>query len=150
MCTFWVGWGVLTNWPPTIVTKLLLAKKVTDETVTNPLAAWLTFDQLSCKFENIGGVRCPPIGKSLCANMCRSEAMLTRYASDCLFFEKKRSLAPFLIKDLCKLIFLTLGFYCTFQSCDSGRKGEKEVVYDYTWRIMEGNVNLIKKVRKEP
>ena len=30
-------------------------KKVTENTVANSLAAWLPFDQLSCKFENIRG-----------------------------------------------------------------------------------------------
>ena len=49
----------LTNY----LTKLLLKKKevkVTENTVDNPLAAWLPFlDQLSCKFENIGGRNAP-------------------------------------------------------------------------------------------
>ena len=31
-------------------------RKVTGNTVANPLEAWLTFDQLSCNFENIGRV----------------------------------------------------------------------------------------------
>ena len=34
-------------------------KKVTENTVANSLAACLTFDQLSCKFENIGGLGAP-------------------------------------------------------------------------------------------
>ena len=63
-----VGGGV-TNWPTT-VTKLLLNKKVTEYTVGNPLATWLTFDQLSCKFENIGGghdAPSTPASAHLCA-----------------------------------------------------------------------------------
>ena len=39
---------------------LLLKKKVTVNTVAKVLAASLTFDQLSCKFDNIGGARRPP------------------------------------------------------------------------------------------
>ena len=42
-----------------------------ENTVANSLAAWLTFDQLSCKFENIrGSVTLPhaPIGTSLATN----------------------------------------------------------------------------------
>ena len=37
---------------------------VTESTVTISLAAWPTFDQLSCIFENIGGMT-PPISTSL-------------------------------------------------------------------------------------
>ena len=37
----------------------LMKKKVTENTVASSLAAWLTFDQLSCKFENIGGCDTP-------------------------------------------------------------------------------------------
>jgi len=43
----------------------LLVKKVTENSVANPLATQLTFDQLACKFENIGGGRDAPIGTSL-------------------------------------------------------------------------------------
>jgi len=40
-----------------------------ENTVANLLGAWLTFDQLSCKFENIGGrdASHAPIGTSLTA-----------------------------------------------------------------------------------
>ena len=34
---------------------LLKRKNVTENNVVNSLAAWLTFDQLSCEFENIEG-----------------------------------------------------------------------------------------------
>ena len=34
-------------------------KKVTENSVANSLAAWPTFDQLSWKLEDIGGVQCP-------------------------------------------------------------------------------------------
>ena len=33
--------------------------KITEITVANSLAAWLPFDQLFCKFENIGGRDAP-------------------------------------------------------------------------------------------
>ena len=45
----------MNNWP-IIVTK----KKIAENTVANSLAAWLPFDQLSCKFENIGGATPAP------------------------------------------------------------------------------------------
>ena len=41
---------------PTICTK----KKLTKNAVANSPAAWLNFDQLSCKFDYIGGVKNPP------------------------------------------------------------------------------------------
>ena len=58
--------SVLTNWP-SIITRLLL-KKTQKVLVVNPLPAWLTFDQIACKFENIGGAwrpSLPLIGTSL-------------------------------------------------------------------------------------
>ena len=47
-----------TYWP-TDQLLLLRKKKVTENTIANSLAAWLPFDQLSCKFDNIRGVRRP-------------------------------------------------------------------------------------------
>ena len=44
-----VGGGAF--WP---IDQLLLLKKLTENTVANSLAAWLHFDQLSCKFEILG------------------------------------------------------------------------------------------------
>jgi len=46
---------------------LLKKEKVTENTVTTSLAAWLPFDQISCEFENIGVDAMPPlpIGASL-------------------------------------------------------------------------------------
>ena len=38
---------------------LLLKRKVTESTVAIDLAAWQTSDQLSCNFENIGGMTPP-------------------------------------------------------------------------------------------
>ena len=35
--------------------KLVTKKGVIENTVANPLATWVTFDHLSCKFENSGG-----------------------------------------------------------------------------------------------
>jgi len=46
------GGGVLTIWPTTA------AKKFMENTIT--ISAWLTFDQLSCNFENIGEGVTPP------------------------------------------------------------------------------------------
>ena len=54
--------SVLTNWP-TIVTNLLLKEKKVHKKIlwrNFLLPAWLTFDQLSYKFENIRGARRPP------------------------------------------------------------------------------------------
>ena len=59
---FPLGGGILTSWP-TIVAK----EKVTETTVANSLAVWLTFDQLFYKFESIGCGVTPhaPFGTSL-------------------------------------------------------------------------------------
>ena len=57
------GGGDFTSWPA-IVTK---TKKVPGNTVAKSLQVWLLFDQLSCKFENVGGCDAPgpPVGSSL-------------------------------------------------------------------------------------
>ena len=41
------------------LTNYCYEKKVLENTVANPLAAWLTFKHLSCKFENMGSVMPP-------------------------------------------------------------------------------------------
>ena len=56
-----VGWGEEAFSP--IDQILLLKEMVTENIVANSFAAWLTCDQLSCKFENIGGHN-PPLPPS--------------------------------------------------------------------------------------
>ena len=46
----------LTNCCYKIVTK----RKVTEHSVAYPVAAWLTFDQIFCTLENVGGRDAPP------------------------------------------------------------------------------------------
>jgi len=65
---------VLTNWP-TIVTK---KENLRENSVANSLAAWLPFDQLPCKFENIGGGVTPrrlPVGTSLATPLQHSHGL---------------------------------------------------------------------------
>ena len=51
--------------------------------MANPIAAWLTFDQLSCKFENIGGRLAPmPPSQHPCLKGLQLADDTTLHASD--------------------------------------------------------------------
>jgi len=62
MCVAWTIY-----WLRSTLGMLLLKKKKAPEILAKSLQAWLLFDQLSCKFEDIGGRDAPhtPIGRSL-------------------------------------------------------------------------------------